>query len=119
MPTHILMHQPTQYATLLEADNTAVSVLFCHRHVLMPCEISSPFSVLLNRRTRVMPPVRYLLQMKHIIYVYIMAFLLGYGLDDREIVVRLPTGEREFSVLHNIWGPSTLFNICNGLLPTG
>ena len=53
-----------------------------------------------------MPPVHYLLQMKHIITHNRTPAVrwLGYGLDDREIVVRLPTGEREFCVLHNTWG---------------
>jgi hypothetical protein len=119
MPTHILLHHPKQHVTLLGAGNAAASVLLCH--ILTRGEITSPFSVLLNRRTRVMPPVQDLLQMKHIITHNRTPAVgwLGYGLDDREIVVRLPRGEREFSVLHNIWGPSSLFNIYNGLLPTG
>jgi len=68
-----------------------------------------------------MPPVRYLQQMNHIITHNRTPTVrwLGYDLEDREIVVRWPTGEREFSVLHSIWGPSSLFNIYNGLLPTG
>lgn len=90
------MHHPKQHVTLPLAGNAAASVLLCH--IIIRGEIRSSFSVLLNCRTRIMPPVRYLLQMKHIItYNRTPAVRwLDYGLDDREIVVRLPAGKENF-----------------------
>ena len=91
------MHHPKQHVTLPVAVNTAASVLLCH--ITTRSDITSPFSVhLFNSRTTVMPPLRYLLQMKRIIAHNRTPTVqwLGSGLDDREIVIRLQTGKENF-----------------------
>jgi hypothetical protein len=55
-------------------------------------------------------------------YTYYAGIATGYGLDDRGVGVRVPVGSRIFSSPRRpdrLWGPPSLSNGYQGLLPWG